>query len=65
MIDLTLTLIILSTHLMQLPVRHKIGSKAFSIYSQASDLGNWRIWYAIIGIGAALLTILAAIHTFF
>ena len=46
-------------------MRHKIGSKAFSIYSQAADLGNGRIWYAIIGIGAALLTILAAINTFF
>jgi hypothetical protein len=78
MIDLNLTLIILSTafngilagarldqSVKQLPVRHKIGSKAFSIYSQASDLGNGRIWYAIIGIGAALLTILAAINTFF
>jgi hypothetical protein len=78
MIDLNLTLIILSTafndilagasldqSVKQLPVSHKIGSKAFSIYSQASDLGNGRIWYAIIGIGAALLTILAAINTFF
>ena len=78
MIDLNLTLIILSTafngilagasldqSVKQLPVRHRFGSKVFSIYSQASDLGNGRIWYAIIGIGAALLTILAAINTFF
>ena len=45
----------------QLPARHQIGVAAYSAYSQASDLGNGIPWYASIGIGAAVLTILAAI----
>ena len=49
----------------QLPARHKIGVVAYSVYSQASDLGNGVAWYAIIGVGAALLTIIAALVAFF
>ena len=45
----------------QLPARHRIGVIAFSVYSQASDLGPGIIWYAILGIGAALLTVAGAI----
>ena len=45
----------------QLPARHKLGAIAYSAYTQASDLGNGIVWYAIIGIGAALLTIIAAL----
>ena len=45
----------------QLPARHKIGPIAFSAYARAADLGNGVLWYAIIGIGAALFTIIAAI----
>ncbi len=48
----------------QLPARHKLGVLAFSQYSQASDLGNGVLWYAGLGIGAALLTILAALVAF-
>jgi hypothetical protein len=44
----------------QLPARHKIGVRTYSVYSQASDLGNGIAWYAIIGIGAAILTIIAS-----
>ena len=44
----------------QLPARHRMGIAAFSVYSRAADLGNGIAWYAIIGIGAAALTIAAA-----
>jgi hypothetical protein len=49
----------------QLPARHKIGVNAYSAYSQASDLGNGVAWYAIIGVGAALLTIITALVALF
>jgi len=45
----------------QLPARHQIGVKEYSSYTQASDLKNGIVWYAFLGIGAALLTIICAI----
>lgn len=45
----------------QLPARHRIGVAAFSDYSQAADLSNGVPWYATLGIGAAVLAILAAL----
>jgi hypothetical protein len=45
----------------QLPTRHRIGVVAFSNYSKAGDLGHGIAWYAALGIGAALLTVLAAV----
>lgn len=44
----------------QLPVRHRIGVRAFSEYSQASDLHNGIWWYATLGLGGASLTLAAA-----
>lgn len=44
----------------QLPARHRIGVVAFSAYSRAADLGNGILWYATLGIGAALVTIATA-----
>ncbi len=44
----------------QLPARQRMGVIAFSVYSRASDLGPGIIWYATLGIGAALLTVAAA-----
>ena len=49
----------------QLPARRRMGALAFAAYSQASDLGPGIIWYASIGIGAAALTIAAALAAFF
>jgi hypothetical protein len=49
----------------QLPVRHKIGPVAYSQYSRASDLGPGILWYAILGVGAAVLTTAAAVAAFF
>ncbi len=48
----------------QLPARHKIGLVAYSEYSRASDLGPGILWYAILGVGAAVLTIAAAAAAF-
>jgi hypothetical protein len=45
----------------QLPARHTIGMLAFSAYAKAADLKNGVLWYAIIGIGTTLATILTAI----
>ena len=47
--------------LKQLPARNRIGVRAYSTYSQASDLGNGILFYGILGIGQALLAIAAAI----
>ena len=44
----------------QLPARHKIGAVAFSAYARAADLGNGILWYAALGLGAALLTLVAS-----
>ena len=48
----------------QLPARRRMGVIAFSAYSRAADLGNGIVWYAIIGVGAALLTIAAAVGAY-
>ena len=45
----------------QLPARHRIGMAAFSAYSRAADLGPGIAWYAALGIGAAVLTLAAAV----
>jgi hypothetical protein len=49
----------------QLPARHRIGAVAYSAYAKAADLGNGIVWYAFVGIGAALLSIATALVTFF
>jgi hypothetical protein len=48
----------------QLPARRRMGVIAFSAYSRAADLGNGIVWYAIIGVGAALFTIGAAVSAY-
>jgi len=45
----------------QLPARHRIGMITFSAYAKAADLKNGVLWYAIIGVGTALTTIITAI----
>jgi hypothetical protein len=47
----------------QLPARHRIGIRTYSRYSRAADLGNGIALYSILGIGAAALTIAAAVTT--
>jgi len=48
----------------QLPSRHRIGLTAYSQYSRASDLGNGILFYAVLGVAAALLNIAAAIAAY-
>jgi len=45
----------------QLPARRSIGVKAFSEYAKAADLKNGVLWYAILGIGAALSSLATVI----
>jgi len=45
----------------QLPARRRIGAVAYSVYARAADMGNGFFWYPILGVGGALLTIVAAI----
>ncbi len=44
----------------QLPARHRIGMRAFSAYSRASDQAMGLLWYAPLGITGAALTLAAA-----
>lgn len=48
----------------QLPARRRIGALAYSNYSRASDLGPGILWYGILEIGAALLTIGGALAAY-
>jgi hypothetical protein len=43
----------------QLPARRRIGVVAYSDYSRAADLGNGLIWYPVIGVGTAVLSVVA------
>lgn len=45
----------------QLPARDELGAEAFSAYSQASDLSQGVPWYASIGVGTAVLTVLTVV----
>ena len=52
----------LDRSVVQLPARRKIGVPAYSAYSVAHELeGVGLIWYPVLGIGSALLTIAAAV----
>ncbi len=44
----------------QLPARHRIGVVAYSEYSKAADLWHGIPWYAALGVGGALLTLITA-----
>lgn len=47
--------------IVQLPARHRLGITQFANFSRANDLGNGIIVYPLMGIVAALLTIIAAL----
>lgn len=50
--------------IVQLPARHRMAVIGFATFSRANDLGNGLIVYPILGISAALLTIIAALVVF-
>jgi hypothetical protein len=45
----------------QLPARRIIGVTAFSAYAKAADLTKGVIWYAILGMGAALTSLVMVV----
>ena len=47
------------TALVKLPARKRIGAVAYAAFARGNDLGNGLIVYPLLGIGAALLTLLA------
>ncbi|HCI79148.1 MAG TPA: hypothetical protein DHW02_05625 [Ktedonobacter sp.] len=55
----------LDVSIRQLPARHRMGVIAYSVYSQATDLGTARIWYPPLGIGTLLFALATAVVTFF
>lgn len=55
----------LDVSIRQLPSRHRIGVIAYSVYSQATDLGTARVWYPPLGIGTLLLALATAVVAFF
>jgi hypothetical protein len=51
----------LDVSIRQLPARHRIGVLAYSVYSQATDLGTAVFWYISVGISAFLLALASAL----
>jgi hypothetical protein len=47
------------TALVKLPARKRIGAVAYAVFARGNDLGNGLIVYPLLGVGAALLTLLA------
>jgi hypothetical protein len=47
------------TGLVKLPTRWRIGAVAYAAFARGNDLGNGLVVYPILGIGAALFTVLA------
>jgi hypothetical protein len=50
--------------IVELPARHRMGVVGFAAFSKANDLGNGLIVYPVLGISAALLTIIASLVAF-
>jgi hypothetical protein len=45
--------------IVQLPARRRMGAVGYPGYARAADLGNGVVFYAVAGIGAAVLTVAA------
>lgn len=45
--------------IVQLPARRQMGAVAYAAYARSADLGNGLAYYAVVGVGAATLTIAA------
>jgi hypothetical protein len=52
------------TALVKLPARRRIGVVAYATFALGNDLGNGLLVYPLLGIGAALLTVLATLFAF-
>lgn len=49
------------TALVKLPARKRIGAAAYVAFARGNDLGNGLIVYPLLGVGAALLTLLVTV----
>jgi hypothetical protein len=49
----------MDTALVKLPARRRIGAVAYAAFARGNDLGNGLVLYPLLGIGAAMLTLLA------
>ena len=49
----------MDTALVKLPARRRIGAVVYAAFARGNDLGNGLVLYPLLGIGAALLTLLA------
>ena len=52
------------TALVKLPARRRIGVEAYATFARGNDLGNGLVVYPLLGVGAALLTVLATVVTY-
>lgn len=52
------------TALVKLPTRRRIGAVAYATFARGNDLGNGLLVYPLLGIGAALLTVLTTLFAF-
>ena len=52
------------TALVKLPARRRIGVVAYATFARGNDLGNGLVVYPLLGVGAALLTVLATALAF-
>ena len=49
------------TALVKLPARRRFGAVAYATFARGNDLGNGLLVYPLLGVGAALLTLLATV----
>jgi len=54
----------LEVALVKLPARRRIGSVAYAAFARGADLGNGRVVYPAVAIGAALLTFAATLAAY-
>ncbi len=52
------------TALVKLPARRRIGAVAYATFARGNDLGNGLLVYPLLGVGAALLTVLTTLFAF-
>ena len=52
------------TALVKLPARRRMGVVAYATFARGNDLGNGLVVYPLLGVGAALLTVLATALAF-
>jgi hypothetical protein len=52
------------TALVKLPARRRIGASAYATFARGNDLGNGLIAYPLLGISAALFTVLVTVLAF-